>query len=991
MGTMKISNINNIQNTSNYTGIQVKNKTKYNSPYATIPFSSAYYGKDLVSFGNRPFYETLKDNYFKLPSGYFPDEFQIEAGKGLNEGNNVLVEAPTGTGKTAIAHYAVSKNLKEGKTTFYTTPLKALSNQKLNEFKTAYGDENVGILTGDRRENVNAPILIMTTEVYRNMAVQNAHGQKNPLMENLGTVIFDEFHYLGDKSRGSVWEEALMFTPKNVQTLGLSATIGNPNELKDWMGTLGDRNVNLVSVPSEARSVPLTFDTIQTRAYEKSENYIQKKLAKTGTFDYESLGEYSPNPDLSDYKTAINKLHNEDKLPAIFFVFSKKFSRELLNYFARGNKSLTTEEEKSQIKEILEKRKKEKYIGENLNEEALLNGYAIHNAGIIPSQKELIEELFQKKLIKAVIATETLAAGINMPAKTVVISSPYKPSESSMNDEDEYNKRMLTSNEFKQMAGRAGRRGIDTEGYVYTMPTDRTSEMDFLELETMECDCLISQYEPDYSFLCSFYEHNKNKSDLDIVFSRSFYAFNKNNDTLQNNQHKLSIESDKKTKLLVDKEFIHFENGEYSLTDKGLMASKVKGYNAIGLVNLITSGKLSDITPETLALTAGAIANEADSNEDELMSDSDLSLLTGNSGKIIENIKNRLNQSIIEQLKMLGKSVNSFSNLNEILQYAQNISIPTYVEEDDLSKKLFELTEKQNKIDIIKNKTIQMEPETLANAIRNGEIIPTKVMQSSIEEVQNYKKRINAKNIETHIQNIEYEMNEVSKVSKGKKAQIKTEKKLKEMQSELDKAKTMQYIENNIYDLINTNYKFLKQNPPEQVKRDLKETQVQFAKLNYKDKLIDEIKGLIQLEKYIGNEDIEENEKLNLEQGANCIKQYITDNITLEEDEKREGLKVKPNKLGKMGAQAAYNWVLLNKVNSSSMSNWQELIKIIPEEEGNIYRSILQTADLLSQLGEIADCGMKISETQNDFKYYNQIKKSAAQARELMLKKPIEV
>ena len=290
---MKISNVSSVQNIKQHNVLKQKQQINSSSYYAvTVPVFNAYLGRDLVSFGNRPFYETLKENYFQLPKGYFPDDFQIEAGKGLNEGNNVLVEAPTGTGKTAIAHYAATKNLKEGKTTFYTTPLKALSNQKLNEFRAVYGDENVGILTGDRRENAEAPIVIMTTEVYRNMALQNAYGNKNPLMDNLGTVIFDEFHYLGDIERGGVWEEALMYTPKGVQTLELSATIGNPDELSSWIGSLDDDNsVNLVSIPAEARHVPLKFDSIPTKSYQKTEDYIQKKLARTGTFNYDEMDE----------------------------------------------------------------------------------------------------------------------------------------------------------------------------------------------------------------------------------------------------------------------------------------------------------------------------------------------------------------------------------------------------------------------------------------------------------------------------------------------------------------------------------------------------------------------------------------------------------------------------------------------------------------------------------------------------------------------------
>ena len=231
----KINQINKIQTSSNLSSYTFNKKAI--NPADIFKY---YSGRDMVSFGLSNINSKYNEEYFQLPKEYSPDSFQIDAGRAISEGKDLLVEAPTGTGKTAIAHYAASKNMAEGKTTFYTTPLKALSNQKLNEFRAVYGDENVGILTGDRRENTNAPIIIMTTEVYRNMALSNMYGEKNPLMQNLGTVIFDEFHYLGDIERGGVWEEALMFTPKDVQTLALSATIGNPENIKNWISSLNE-------------------------------------------------------------------------------------------------------------------------------------------------------------------------------------------------------------------------------------------------------------------------------------------------------------------------------------------------------------------------------------------------------------------------------------------------------------------------------------------------------------------------------------------------------------------------------------------------------------------------------------------------------------------------------------------------------------------------------------------------------------------------------
>ena len=529
-----------------------------NKQYDASKMFGIYFGKDLVSFKSSDFNQTLKDNYFQLPEGCTPDSFQKDAGRALLEGKDVLVEAPTGTGKTAIAHYAATKNMKEGKTTFYTTPLKALSNQKLNEFRAVYGDENVGILTGDRRENVEAPIVIMTTEVYRNMALANKYGDKNPLMENLGTVIFDEFHYLGDPDRGPVWEESVMYTPNDVQILGLSATIGNPDELTNWMAGLEDKQVHLVSIPESARHVPLEFDMLETSSYKAEEKKIQKSLKKGNLMFDVPISESISKPVPSDFKMAIGTLKNKDQLPAIFFVFSRNYSRDLVEYLGQEGQSLTTEAERKEIENIVDSYKARGYIGSDLNEEALLKGYTIHNAGIIPAQKELVEELFQKKLVKVVISTETLAAGINMPAKTVVISSPYKPCDEASSDfkDDDQNIRMLTANEFKQMSGRAGRRGIDEKGFVYTMPTDRSTEQDFLNLEASSSNPIKSKYNPDYGFLSGYYEYHTDSEELEDLFAKSFYTYSDNEDISAQREEKLLELADLKSQVLMERGFL---------------------------------------------------------------------------------------------------------------------------------------------------------------------------------------------------------------------------------------------------------------------------------------------------------------------------------------------------------------------------------------------------------------------------------------------------
>lgn len=201
--------------------------------------------RSLVNFtGYRAtFKQTLEDNYFNLPTdkntgkAFQPDIYQKAAAENLYKGNDVIVAAPTGTGKTAIAHYVIQKNLMEGKKTFYTAPLKALSNDKVREFQKIYGAENVGLLTGDRKVNKNAPIMIMTTEVYRNMLMQDAMENHNPMLKDLKTVVFDELHYLNDEDRGGVWEQSILFTKPKTQILALSGTMGNAGDITDWISS----------------------------------------------------------------------------------------------------------------------------------------------------------------------------------------------------------------------------------------------------------------------------------------------------------------------------------------------------------------------------------------------------------------------------------------------------------------------------------------------------------------------------------------------------------------------------------------------------------------------------------------------------------------------------------------------------------------------------------------------------------------------------------
>ncbi len=588
------------------------------------------YSKSLINFKGS---SEINESYFKLPPGAKPDDYQKNAAMSLHKGRSVLVSAPTGTGKTAIAQYVISKNLAEGEKTFYTTPLKALSNQKLLEFRKIYGEENVGILTGDRKENADAPIVVMTTEVYRNMAFDKYFNGNGNLADDVKTIIFDEFHYLGDPDRGASWEESVIFSPKDTQVLGLSATIGNDAQLADWLQAINTSKVDLIHVPSEKRHVPLkfyVFDAPKRVMFSVDQDKLEgidspraESRAKAAKRKSKHYGQKLPYSD--DYLSVVNQLQKEDKLPAILFVFNKKFSRSLLETFAQRGKDLTTDDEKFEIERIITEYEKEHaYIGEDINKEALLKGYAIHNAGILPVQKELIEELFNKKLLKTVIATETLAAGINMPARTVVISSSDKPT----SDPKSLNgRRLLTPNEFHQMAGRAGRRGIDTLGHVVVLSVNPTTEDNFKKLIGSSPNPVYSVFEPSYSLITNYHKYTKNSDKIKDLFANSYKIFTSGEGNNEKKINAMYKRYNAKAELLAKEGFLTISNNhEKTVTPKGQLLPHIVGYAQVPLINLITSHVLESATPEELVFLAGSIVgshyrvkpDNEDSNPDNL-------------------------------------------------------------------------------------------------------------------------------------------------------------------------------------------------------------------------------------------------------------------------------------------------------------------------------------------------------------------------------------
>jgi superfamily II RNA helicase len=416
----------------------------------------------------------------------FPlDEFQEQAIRSISEGHSVVVCAPTGSGKTVIAEYAAMRALAQGRKLFYTTPLKALSNQKFFDLKARFGEANVGLLTGDVSVNRDARIIVMTTEIFRNMlyGIREDVG----LLSYLGYVVLDECHYMNDAERGTVWEESIIYCPDNIQLVALSATVANAAELTDWINEV-HHDTRLIW--SDFRPVPLRFsyydrDKLMPLFEAPGKMNRKLKLDLKGQRFAKKQRFFRPN-DL------ILAMQEKDMLPAIFFTFSRKDCDKHLEH-TLPLKLLTPAERKLLNQKVDDYVAVNTFLEGNQSLQAIRNGFASHHAGLLPAMKHLVEILFQQGLIKVVFATETLAAGINMPARSTVITKISKRT----ND----GHRILTASEFLQMSGRAGRRGMDSVGYVIIVSSQYEGAMEAAVLASSPPDPLNSQFTPTYGMV----------------------------------------------------------------------------------------------------------------------------------------------------------------------------------------------------------------------------------------------------------------------------------------------------------------------------------------------------------------------------------------------------------------------------------------------------------------------------------------------------------
>lgn len=455
-------------------------------------------------------------NKFSFP--FELDDFQKEACEYINKGQSVVVCAPTGAGKTVIAEHAIHRALQDGHRVFYTTPLKALSNQKFGDFSSKYGINNVGLLTGDTSINRDAQIVVMTTEVFRNMLYGTNFGSVTENLKNVKYIILDEVHYMNDEQRGTVWEESIIYCPTNIQIVALSATVANAQQLTDWINTVHS-HTELVN--TDFRPVPLRFYYFDS----SQPNTVLPLLTPSGQLNTKIKPEKrefyrkGKPPQRNIVKDLVRALHEKEMLPAIYFTFSRKKCDEQMQKCS--SLVLVTPQEQKRIKVIVDEYLAENpYLNKNKHIECVLNGVASHHAGLLPGWKVLIEKLFQEGLIKVVFATETLAAGINMPARSTVISSISKRTDNGH--------RTLTASEFLQMSGRAGRRGMDEVGYVTVVGTSFQTPEEVAELVLSDANPLESKFAPSYSMVLNLLQRFSLEESKELIL-KSFGYFSSNN------------------------------------------------------------------------------------------------------------------------------------------------------------------------------------------------------------------------------------------------------------------------------------------------------------------------------------------------------------------------------------------------------------------------------------------------------------------------------
>ncbi|HEX2155176.1 MAG TPA: DEAD/DEAH box helicase [Acidimicrobiia bacterium] len=471
---------------------------------------------------------------------FAPDRFQVEAAESIDSGRSVVVTAPTGAGKTLVAEVAVHLALDRGRRAFYTTPIKALSNQKFGDFVERYGPHRVGLLTGDNVINGDAEVVVMTTEVLRNMIYADSEA-----LDGVAVAVLDEVHYLQDPFRGAVWEEVIVHAPRHLQLVSLSATIANAVEFSEWVAS---RRGPTDLVVATERPVPLESEymikdrhsheitllpTFVSRDGRRRANpRIQRMLSLDRGRGRRYTGPRRPE--------VIEALWEEGMLPALYFIFSRAGCDAAALSIVESGIRLTETDEREEIRRIAEERTAHLsdadlgVLGYDRWIAGLEVGVAAHHAGMVPAFKETVEELFAAGRLGAVFATETLALGINMPARTVVLESLSK-----FNGETH---ELMQPGDYTQLTGRAGRRGIDDIGYGVVLHSRYVPFEEVTDIAAAGSHPLLSSFRPTYNMAANLVANYDEERAVELL-EASFAQFQRQGDTAQAERRLAEMES----------------------------------------------------------------------------------------------------------------------------------------------------------------------------------------------------------------------------------------------------------------------------------------------------------------------------------------------------------------------------------------------------------------------------------------------------------------
>jgi len=536
--------------------------------------------------------------------GFVPDAFQVTAFDALDGGRSVLVSAPTGSGKTAVADYAIARALADGRKAFYTTPLKALSNQKFAELAATYGYDRIGLLTGDVSHRPDADVVVMTTEVLRNMLFA-----RSPQLAGLGLVVLDEVHYLQDPYRGSVWEEAIILAPADVVLVCLSATVSNAAQLGAWLRAAhgpteviveGHRPVKLhdhLAIAERGSRRVALVPLLSKRRLSPQAAALDQRLARLTR----RPGGVRQSPLAVPRRTEIiEALSDRDMLPAIVFIFSRAACDDAVRQCLDDGLRLTTPAERNEIRQRCEVRTEGlpddelRVLGYGQWIAGLEAGVAPHHAGMIPAFREAVEECFTAGLLQVVFATETLSLGINMPARTVVIERLTKMRQ--------HGRAGLTSGEYAQLTGRAGRRGLDSVGHAVVVWSPSVSVTELATLATSPAPELTSSFRASYNLAVNLVRRYAKDQAYEIL-DRSFAQF-----VSTDHHHALSRRMDRALRLLERRGHVDLE--AWRLTASGALLAHIYHESDLLVAEALAGGLFDGLDPAGLAAVVSACTYE---------------------------------------------------------------------------------------------------------------------------------------------------------------------------------------------------------------------------------------------------------------------------------------------------------------------------------------------------------------------------------------------